>query len=588
MKNKFVVLVGTMLCLMSAYSSNVFAYDIASVVTNETELETCINAGQTCVLVNNIEVTDTITFNLDGKATIDLNNHDIYNQSSLSDIFALRRGELTITGSGRVADTSIGDSDTIFHLYGTNDHTYDKFFYDEPDLPGYTGLQIDDDVSILSNLGTGVAFDVKDKPYGMILLLNGDIEAKTGIETRMPDVLPWVADEDNYPVFPEPKIYIERGFINAHNIGIKLLSRTFLFTNYSAIYNATYNHPTIHGDNIGIYAENGCIDIRNTSINSYTGSAIEINSKNINENDLQLTILDGSDIVSAEGEHAIYEHLAPGSTDSILTWLDINNALLSSVDSPVVVSEEASAKGGVSYISSAKLSSKISEKYIYKESFQEYNEADDYYYVRDYFVEENTQEYFDEIAARLNRGIFMAFYDSLSEQDIIDNDLENQVKSINKNAVLLNAYNISAESLADWDDPTLRPEHEIPSDLPLKYRFNIPDAIYNSEDKAKTRKFHVYRIHDYGDGDVIEEISSGITEMDDGAHALRFSTDKCSYFIIAYTDEEENIIPKAPDSGIVKEEKVENCSFIIQIVLCLMIIAPAFIHFRQKYENRNK
>ena len=584
MKNKFVVLVGAMLCLMLAYSSNVFAYDIANIITNETELETCINAGQTCVLVDNIEVTDTITFNLDGKATIDLNDHDIYNHSSLSDIFALRRGELTITGSGRVADTTIGDSDAIFHLYGTNDLTYDECFYGEPDSLCYTSLYIDDYVTVQSNNGTGVVFEVKDMPYGMMLLLNGDIIAETGIETRVPDALPWVTNKANYSYFPEPKIFSDRGIISASNIGVKLISPAFLFTNPG-----TYDSPFIHGDNIGVYMEDGSINIRNTSINSYNGNAIEVNSKNANENRVELTILDNSYIVSADGEHAIYEHLAPGATDSVLTWLDVNGASLLSQSSPIVLSEEAGEKGGTSYVSSAILSGEISEKYIHVDSFQEYNEANDTYYVREYFIDENTQEYFDEIAARFGREVFIAYTLRLTEEEIAENELEEWLKTNYENAVLLDAYNIFADSRINWGDDSPRPEHEIPSDLPLKYRFNIPDAIYTSGDEANPRKFHVFRIHDYGNGDIMEEIDSEIEEMSDGAHALMFSTDKCSYFIIGYSDGELiKTIPKAPNTGIAEEEKVENCNFIIQIVFCLMISAPAFIHFRQKYENRNK
>lgn len=539
MKKQFCFGATLALCLSFCCSVGpAFAFD-SSNITEVSELEECIRSGDYCTLGDNIEFSSTITHDSRARSHIDLGGHNII-YTGTGDAFYIKEGNLNITGSGSVIRNTTAPG-AAFSLTGTADPTGDE----ETGIFRFSALSIGENVTISAKNATAIRIDEGEKPYGIRVKLYGSIESATGIHVAysLPEnILPWIVNKTTYSATPTPDIEIASANISASDVAIRAVAPSFIYINSSD----DGDRSTISGKNTAIYTENGFINIYDSDLLATDANTIEIASKPLEGNEVDLNIHRG--VISTEnGAHGIYEYLASGATSSAFLELYMSEVGIFSEEAPILISNECEDNIHA-YVSSADLSGRISDKLIYEGSFQDRVNSSDSYVVREYLEEPSTQEDLDRIAERLGGDIFVSWANSLSDEEIENHNLKEKISLNYANFNLYKAYDIGA-AIDYASTMTVETIHELPDDYPVYYIFNIPSSMLNSGDPEKQREFHVLRVHGEGKDSILEEVETEIVSNPYGSFSIIIKATRFSDYIVGFSDGELTPVPEAPNSG---------------------------------------
>lgn len=246
MKTKLLFLVAA----LALFIPNVMAAD----VTDADSLESCLSAGGTCTLMNNIEVNKTIT--LDKNVELNLNGNDI--AFTLKNHILLEGGNLNITGKGSMYEKEPWFS-PIRVIGSVN-----------ADDTNYTTLTVGKNVTLKGWAGIFITYTDKDKlkssrPYGITVNLNGKAIG--------------VKDSDGSC---DGAIYLNGNITDSNNAPVINISSTAKVESEGhGIYAAGYGKWTVeNGANIkgitGIELRAGILDVKGGTI---TGTASTIKSE---------------------------------------------------------------------------------------------------------------------------------------------------------------------------------------------------------------------------------------------------------------------------------------------------------------------
>lgn len=256
MKKKFKLVVFSLIAMLS------FAVGVnAQEVTDASNLESCLLAGGTCTLQNDIEVNKIIT--VDKAVELNLNGNDV--AFTLNNYILLKGGNLNITGEGT--------------MYEKNPY-YAPIYVkgsDNVSDTNYSTLTVGKDVTLKGWSGIFISYISKDskKAYGITVNLNG-----TAIGVK-----------DSYGTC-EGAIYINGEITDSNNAPIINISSTAkVKSEGQGIYAAGYGVWTIE-DGASIEGTSG-IEIR-AGILNLKGGTITGTNKTLKGTDIELTATDGA------------------------------------------------------------------------------------------------------------------------------------------------------------------------------------------------------------------------------------------------------------------------------------------------------